>query len=76
MIFHFHFSFFVQFLEKDELANFSFQKEFLRPFERIMLRRPALATRELVRSSLVVLVVVCASFVFVSVLRSFDACRK
>ena len=28
----------MKFLEKDELANFRFQKDFLRPFEHIMKR--------------------------------------
>jgi brefeldin A-inhibited guanine nucleotide-exchange protein len=38
----------MKFLEKDELANFSFQKEFLRPFEVIMKKPPVPATRELI----------------------------
>jgi brefeldin A-inhibited guanine nucleotide-exchange protein len=38
----------MKFLEKDELANFSFQKEFLRPFETIMKKPPVPATRELI----------------------------
>ena len=36
------------FIEKDELANFSFQKDFLRPFEMIMKKPPTPATRELI----------------------------
>jgi Sec7-like guanine-nucleotide exchange factor len=38
----------IKFLAKDELANFTFQKEFLRPFERVMLSRPSVSIRELV----------------------------
>ena len=40
----------MKFLEKDELASFSFQKEFLRPFEVIMKKPPVKATRELIIS--------------------------
>jgi len=38
----------IKFLEKGELANFSFQKDFLRPFEFIMSRNPAPSIRDLV----------------------------
>ena len=38
----------VKFLEKDELANYHFQKDFLKPFELIMTNNSALQIRELV----------------------------
>ena len=38
----------VKFLEKGELANYSFQKDFLRPFEHIMQYNKAVAIRDMV----------------------------
>lgn len=38
----------IKFLEKGELANYSFQKDFLRPFEYIMNHNKAVAIRDMV----------------------------
>jgi brefeldin A-inhibited guanine nucleotide-exchange protein len=38
----------MKFLEKDELANFKFQKDFLKPFEYILAHNPSVAVKDLV----------------------------
>lgn len=40
----------MKFLAKDELANFHFQKDFLKPFESIIQQHTSIQTRDMVRN--------------------------
>jgi brefeldin A-inhibited guanine nucleotide-exchange protein len=45
----------MRFLEKEELAHFKFQKDFLRPFQHTMLHNPHADAKDLVRAKLGIL---------------------
>ncbi len=52
----------MKFLEKDELANYHFQKDFLKPFELIIQQNPHIQTRDMVISFLKLLTKLFALF--------------
>lgn len=44
----------MRFLEKEELAHFKFQKDFLKPFEHTMIHNPNLDAKDIVSNGLYV----------------------
>lgn len=51
----------IKFLQKDELSNFNFQRIFLKPFEKIMVRCRSVETKDLILRCLHIMIKSCAS---------------